>query len=113
MGPLGAVAMGPWNGALSFGHRSRDAARGMSLDAAPHGPVALAIPRRPRNRYIRAARPLPPSCMFTLQILDSGQPFLFPLGERVVVLGRDERADLVLHEPGVATRHLRLVPSSG
>jgi hypothetical protein len=51
--------------------------------------------------------------MFTLQILDSGQPFLLPIGERAVVLGRDQGTDVVLRASGVAARHLRLVPSPG
>lgn len=46
--------------------------------------------------------------MFTLQILDCGQTFLFPLEGRSLVIGSHPSADLRLGEPGVEERHATL-----
>ncbi|MCA8977030.1 MAG: hypothetical protein KDC98_20075 [Planctomycetes bacterium] len=51
--------------------------------------------------------------MFTLQILDRGQTFLYsPPPDQPVILGSDERSDLRLAEEGIAARHARLEPAA-
>ncbi len=48
--------------------------------------------------------------MFTLQILDRGQPFLHSLDDSPVVIGSDPAADIRLDEADVLPQHARLEP---
>jgi hypothetical protein len=49
--------------------------------------------------------------MFTLQILDRGQTFLFPVGDQPLVLGSHSADDVQIGERGVGARHVRIVPA--
>ena len=48
--------------------------------------------------------------MYTLQILDSGQTFLHPIGERAVTFGAAPGAAVQLRGEGVDAQHVRFEP---